>query len=363
MQTSILILGWNDAHHLPYCLPAAKRQQGSRVFVVDNASDDGTADLLREHAVDHLRLDERRSYCEAVNIGLAATADEAVLLLNADCFLEPDFLAAALPRLEEQGVGSVTGKLLRTEGPQPWQRLDRIDTMGIEMHRSRKNFLAGFDESASARDRSMEVFGPDGAAALYRRETLEQCMIDGEVLDEDFDAWASDVDLAWRARVMGWRSVYEPAAIGYHVRTYRPDTRDRMPRRARRLVFRNRYLMIVKNDTLGGLARDLHHLMLYEVMVLAYALLREPHLLLGYLGAARLLPRAWRKRRVLRRRCGERGLTAGAAENPHRLRTDGDMNAIGTQATEPMTGVRTVGARAAGYVRNRRSLRFMSNRF
>jgi GT2 family glycosyltransferase len=146
------------------------------------------------------------------------------------------------------------------------------------------------------------VFGADGAAALYRRETLEDCAVAGQVLDEDMELWASDVDLAWRARLRGWKCVYDPRAVAYHVRSYSPSTRARMPAGARRLQFRNRYLMIAKNDTAGGLARDLPRLLAFEVAALGFALLREPFLLRGYAEAARLLPDALRKRREVQAR-------------------------------------------------------------
>ena len=71
--------------------------------------------------------------------------------------------------------------------------------------------------------------------------------------------------------------------------------------------FRNRYLMILKNDPLESLLRDLPRVAAYEVMALGFALLRERHLLRGYVEAARLAPRMWRKRAVLQRLRRERG--------------------------------------------------------
>ena len=68
------------------------------------------------------------------------------------------------------------------------------------------------------------------------------------------------------------------------------------------MQFRNRYLMIVKNDPLLALLRDLPRILVYEVLALGFALLRERHLLRGYLEAARLLPRMLRKRTELQRR-------------------------------------------------------------
>ena len=115
------------------------------------------------------------------------------------------------------------------------------------------------------------------------------------------EKWASDVDLAWRAHTLGWRSVYEPAALGHHIRSYSPSTRAAVPARDRRVQFRNRYLMMVKNDS-RAIVRDLHRVLFYELLALGHAVLRERSLLPGYLEAARLLPGALRDRRELQAR-------------------------------------------------------------
>jgi GT2 family glycosyltransferase len=176
------------------------------------------------------------------------------------------------------------------------------------MHRSRKNVLAGHGRPLPAFDSPAEVFGPDGAAALYRRQTLEECAVGGSFLDEDFESLATDVDLAWRAARLGWRCVYEPHAVALHIRSYRPSTRRLISERDRRLVFRNRYLMIAKNDAWRDVLRDLPWIAAYELLVLGYALARERHLVRGYVEAARLLPAAMRRRATFRAECRERAM-------------------------------------------------------
>ena len=73
-----------------------------------------------------------------------------------------------------------------------------------------------------------------------------------------------------------------------------------MSRSDRRLQFRNRYLMMVKNETRRGLRRDGARIAGYEVLALGHALLRERHLLGGYRDAYRLLPAARRRRALVR---------------------------------------------------------------
>jgi GT2 family glycosyltransferase len=258
-----------------------------------------------------------------MNMAIADVTAPAVLLLNADCFLEPDFLAHARPRLDEPGVGSVAPKLLRTRGPVDDGPAAAIDAAGMVVDRRRKNGLVGHGRPVSSYAAAGECFGADGAAALYRRDVLARCALpprEGEwytglpeVLDEDMMLWASDADLAWRARLFGYRCVYEPLAVGRHIRTYSPSTREHIDEAHRRLQFRNRYLMWVKNETRQGLLRDLPRIAAYELAALAYVLVRERHLLAGYAEVRDALPAArGRRRDVQARRAVERipfGLT------------------------------------------------------
>ena len=62
----------------------------------------------------------------------------------------------------------------------------------------------------------------------------------------------------------GWRAMYEPRALGRHVRFFSPSTRGSVPAEHRRLQFRNRLLMIAKNDRPADVLRDLPHLLLYS---------------------------------------------------------------------------------------------------
>jgi GT2 family glycosyltransferase len=259
-----------------------------------------------------------------MNVAVRSVDADAILFMQPDCFLMPGFVAAARRHLDDPSVGSVAPKLIRAEGPREEQRLDTLDTAGMVVDRRRKNGLVGHGEPSLAFSITSPAFGADGAAALYRRETLEDAAVGGQVFDEDLVLtrdgipadWGSDADLAWRSRLLGWRCIYEPAAVAYHVRRYSPTNRGRMAEWQRMVQFRNRYLMIMKNDPVPALLRDLPRILPYEVAALGFALLREPFLLRGYSEAARLFPRMRRKRAVLQRRRRERG----AARTPYGLR-------------------------------------------
>ena len=294
MTVAVVVLSVDEAGRLETCLPALA---GEDVLVVDNACTDATRAVAERHGARVLALASRLSYAAAINRGLAAASADAVLLLNADCVGEPGFVAPLRAALEaDAGLGSVAPRLLRAAD-------GRVDAAGITVDRRRKNGLVGHGAEPGAYLTAAPVFGGDGAAVLWRRAALEDCAVDGEVLDEDMALWATESDLAWRAQLRGWRCAYEPRAVARHVRTYSPSTpRSHLDAAHRRTQFRNRLLMAFKNETGAGLARDLPWIAGYEVAALGFALLRERELLGAYRDAWALRGPARRRRRAIQAR-------------------------------------------------------------
>ena len=315
MKVAVPIISTNEAELLRHALSTALMQEDVEVVVFDNASTDATAATAAELGVRCVRLEERHSYCRAMNVALGSVDADAILFMQPDCFLEPGFVAAARARLEDPHVGSVAPKLIRAVGPNADQRLGLIDAAGMVVDRRRKNGLIGHGRDSSAFNTPAEAFGADGAVALYRRATLDDLVVENQVFDEDLVSvrdgvpadWGSDADLAWRARLLGWRCVYEPRAVAYHVRRYSPSKRAQIARWQRTVQFRNRYLMIIKNDPLSAFLRDLMWILPYEIAALGFALLREPFLLRGYREAIALYSGMRRKRVELQRRRKVRG--------------------------------------------------------
>lgn len=285
MTTTTLVLSVDEAELLATCLPAIAGQ-GADVVVVDNACTDDTAEVAERHGARVLRLAARRSYAAAINAGIDETDGEHVLLLNADCVVRPGFVdALRAGLLADARLGSVAPKLLRADAP------ETIDAVGIVVNRRRRNLLVGHGAPAASYATPGLVFGADGAAALWRRSALEDCTLGAEVLDEDMGLWATESDLAWRAQLRGWGCAYVPGATATHVRTYSPSTpRRELAPEHRRMQFRNRLLMVFKNQRGPTPA-----LLAYEAAALGYALLRERELLGAYADV-------WRARAGVRRR-------------------------------------------------------------
>ena len=294
MRVAAVVLSVDEAALLEDCLPALRA--ADEVLVIDNACGDATRAVAERCGARVLVLGERLSYAAAVNAGFAAVADaEAVLLVNADCVLEAGAVRALSAALDgDPGLGSAAPKLLRGDG-------GRLDTAGITIDRRRKNLLVGHGAPATAYGVPGPAFGGDGAAVLWRRAALDDCAVAGELLDEDMGLWATESDLAWRAQLRGWRCAYVPAALGRHLaRTYSPSTpRRQIAASHRRLQFRNRLLMLLKNETPAGLLHDLPRIAAYELTALAFALLLDRPLLPAYADVWRARHATLRRRRII----------------------------------------------------------------
>jgi GT2 family glycosyltransferase len=285
------IVTWNSEQDLPACLEglAAQAYPALELIVVDNGSADGSVELVRRRfpkaAV--LRNPANEGHCRAQNQAISASHGDYYLSLNPDVCLLPGYIQRMVEALRTRpDFGSAAGKL--------WQMkpgsAQFIDSTGLFIDRSRHQYLRGHGQPDRAQfDTAGEVFGVDGAVAFHRRKMLEDVAFEGEYFDEQFFAYMDDVDLAWRARLRGWRAWYDPAAQAYHRRRFKPGRRLGMERDIRRIAVKNRYLTILKNEGPEEWRRDWWRVRLYDLQVLVYMLFIEQ----SSLGAYGLLRREW----------------------------------------------------------------------
>jgi GT2 family glycosyltransferase len=299
---SVGIVTFASASHIGRCLEAVRVQTRApaEVVVWDNASADGSADLARRHGARVLVSGTNVGFAAAANELIRATTGPYLLLLNPDASPAPDYLARLVAAAETDArLGSVTGKLIRPAAPEGPVVLD---STGHVLYRNRAALNRGENEPDRGQyDTAGEVFGVCAAAALYRRAMLEDVRVGAEYFAADFFAYLEDVDLDWRARLRGWRAWYEPAAVCVHARGHRGKRRMKYPW-ALRHSLKNRYLMMVRNDRLADVLRDLPAIAGMEGLLALDYLLTRPTALRGYVDLVRLLPRAAAARRVIQSR-------------------------------------------------------------
>lgn len=215
-ELSVVIVNHNGAAFIERCLAAvlAQEVQGDfEVLVVDNASTDGSPELVRDRfpSVRVLRSSRNLGFAAGCNTGMRAAAGRFLVLLNTDAYPRAGCLAALRAAvLSDDRAAAVTAKLVFADRP------GVIQNAGVLLLTDG----GGADRGAGEEDGGQyglreEVFGFCGAAALLRRDALS----DTGGFDERFFMYYEDTDLSWRLRLRGWRIVYEPAAVVDHVHT------------------------------------------------------------------------------------------------------------------------------------------------
>jgi len=207
MTIDVVIPTWRGRDLLAGCLEHLSAQTVSaQVIVVDNASEDGTAELVSESfpKVRLISLPENRGFGAAVNEGVRSGDGDAVVLVNNDVELEPGALEALVAPLAHPRVGMVAGVTTIPDN-------GLVDGFGIELDVT----LAAYNRlrRRSAEEEPGVLLGPSGGLAAYRRFAFEQA----GGFDERLFAYGEDVDLALRLRALGWHATATRDARGVHL--------------------------------------------------------------------------------------------------------------------------------------------------
>ncbi|QID16115.1 MULTISPECIES: glycosyltransferase [unclassified Paenibacillus] len=285
------------------------------------------------------------------NRALAEADSDYALVLNPDVRLHPDYVRGLAERLDRMpAAGSAAGMLVRqpeggvgmpaagasgaggsrpaaeapgagggkaaagapAAGPASPRRalpqavrawLDRlppeavIDSTGLSMDAARQARDRGAGEPASRWLDGGEAFGVSGAAAMYRRRMMEHVSIEGEFFDETFFAYKEDVDAAWRAELLGWKSLYAPEARALHARGWKEGGRSGISLFVRRHSYENRFYTLIKNERS---LLNLPAVIAIEILKAGYIIVKERDLAPCWKTIWNRIPEMRRKRRALR---------------------------------------------------------------
>jgi GT2 family glycosyltransferase len=315
---------------LEACLDSVFQQDHPRVeiIVIDNASTDKTREILgrAEHRARIVYNNRNSGFAAAQNQAISLARGDWVLSLNPDVVLSRDFISKLAAAGEtEPAIGTVCGKLLRLLPQQSEGRTPIIDSTGIYFLKNLRHLDRGSDEVDRGQyERQEYVIGATGAAALYRRAMIEDVSVAGEFFDEDFFVYREDADVAWRAQLMGWKCLYTPAAVAWHVRRVTPERFKDLPDLINRHSIKNRFLMRAKNLSLPGYMRLFGPIALRDLLIFGYCLLFRPRLLTGLkvLWAHRKSIREKRLWIQTRRRISEAKMTEWFCNRPRSFPAD-----------------------------------------
>ena len=315
---SVTLVTYNSGRYIGPCLESVFTQQhrSLEVIVVDNASEDTTREVLAHYA-NRVRIvwnPENIGFAAAQNQAIAVSAGSWVLVLNPDAVLAPGFVATLAEAAEahaDSRLGALCGKLLAMEPGLSLSSNRQVDSTGIFFTPTLRHFDRGAGEPDNGNYEKTEyVFGATAAAALYRREMIEDVSVEGEFFDSDFFTYREDADVAWRAQLLDWKCLYVPGALGYHARTVHPWNRAKVAPLINMHSVKNRFLMRLKNVGASLYLRNLVPVTVRDLGVLGYCLLVEHSSLRAFWLLGRAWSRAWRKRRWIqqRRRVSDRKL-------------------------------------------------------
>jgi GT2 family glycosyltransferase len=217
---SVVVINFNSGEHIFHCIDSLQKQsyRNWELIIVDNASTDGSSEAVRQLAASsgfqYEYSEKNLGSSRGNNLGILLSHGEFVLVMNADVFLDPSYMANCIAAFtRDSRIGTVIGKLISSKDPRV------IDSAGVTLFREGLGVERGIGEvDLGQYDRDEYVAGACCAAAMYRREMLEDIRIDQSFYDEQFFAFVEDLDLSVRALLRGWQTLYFPSAVARHVR-------------------------------------------------------------------------------------------------------------------------------------------------
>ena len=210
MKTTIIIPNYNGLSFMEPCFEALEKQttKDFKILVVDNGSTDGSVEWLKEREIPSIFLPENTGFSGAVNVGIRAADTPYVILLNNDTKVAPHYVEAlerAMDRSEK--IFSVSSKMIQLYDH------SKMDDAGDMYTLLGWAFQRGVGRPATGYNRSCSVFSACAGAAIYRREVFETI----GYFDEMHFAYLEDIDVGYRAKIYGYKNVYCPSAMVYHV--------------------------------------------------------------------------------------------------------------------------------------------------
>jgi GT2 family glycosyltransferase len=302
-STGVVVVSHQSADDLPACLDALLAAVGiDRVVVVDNASTDGSADIVRRAdspRVTLLALDHNTGFAGGCNRGFAELGDvDVVVTCNPDVVVEPGCLARATAVLgEEPSLGAVAPRLMRADG-----RI--VDSVGQVLARGRlevrdRGYGRPLDDTLFE---PVDVLAPCGALGAFRRSALEDVAGPDGPWEERFFCFWEDLELGWRLVRGGWRVRTVPDAVATHRRGAGADEgngplRWRRPPHLEACVVTNRWMTLLRHLHGVDLVTRLPLLLAWDLGVVGAGILRRPSLARHVARRWPLVIEEWRRRR------------------------------------------------------------------
>ncbi len=212
MKATVVIPNYNGAAYIEGCMDSLANQNSKEfvTIVIDNASVDGSDKTIEEKYsfAKLVRNKENLGFSGAVNQGIEMTETPYVILLNNDTEVDPDFVGELIKAMDEdEKIFSASSKMIS------YKERDIMDDAGDTYNTLGWGAQRGVGQSVDKYTKKKNVFTACAGAAIYRKSILDK--IGG--FDPMHFAYLEDIDLGYRARIQGYRNVYCPTALVYHI--------------------------------------------------------------------------------------------------------------------------------------------------
>jgi GT2 family glycosyltransferase len=246
---SVVVLGFNGRSYVDECLASVRDQDFDRpyeILFVDNASTDGSAEAAARHeGVAVHRMSRNLGYCGGNNAGFALARSSLVVFLNQDTVVHRSWLRTLVAAVEsDDAIKAAHANVVHPWNPEFAAR-DRVGPV-VSVYAPELSRL-GFVEyrTVSADGPTLDTLSLSGVSLIVKREVVDE--IGGYVFDPDMFAYGEDVDLAFRIRGRGYRTVLAAGAVVYHDHTLAATPSLKSFRKTVRII-RNRLLAFWKNS-------------------------------------------------------------------------------------------------------------------
>lgn len=239
-EVCVIIPNWNGRKLLEVSMDALVKQtfQEFDVIVVDNGSTDNSVEFLKVNYphIQIVTLDKNYGFATAINAGVKNTECPYVIFLNNDTEVDKNWVKEIyLCAKNNPEVASVCSKLLNFDDRK------KIDGVGIQINEVGQARSIGWEQKDEGQyQKEMFILGATGGGALFKREIF----IKVGMFDEHFFMYSEEVDWAFRAQFLGYKSIYCPKAIVYH--KHKATSGKRLDK-LEYWQFKNMYMTIIKD--------------------------------------------------------------------------------------------------------------------
>ena len=304
----MVLLNWNGGLYIHRCIEhlLAQTHEHIEIILVDNGSSDGSLQVIKDRfqQFTYVENNENVGYAAGMNRGIEASSGLFVIPLNQDVCLDEHFVSRCAETMTRNSkLGAIGGRVLS------WSKDTLTDALrkGEGEHYVLRKRFQGY--AGNVRNEAVLTFGAAGCFPFLRRAMLDDLReATGDYYDEAYGTGWNDFDLYFRMHLRGWNCLFLPDAVGWHVgsgsvggnSTFLSKTTEYQEQ-----ILRNRYFTIIKDIPLVLLFWLAPYLLLAEVAIPFYFLIRSPRsiraLVFSWYEVLRNLPFLMRKRSLVQK--------------------------------------------------------------